>query len=224
MSDAVHKNNNDHPLGFHGEWHLMRVVDTVLQKVPHYIELGTNVGATLNYVMRNYPNISCYGCEVQPSLYEELEVNMKQFNVYLECARSFAFLPSVLEKFSTLANDGALIYMDDHCGKCPWDLPGNVKFVCANFSRGFLLIDDFVVPGMPRFVYGSYSGKKCSFHTVVQSIPEGLPYKVYYPNYQTKTSTFHPLVGWGLIHFDRDGCKELDAKLPITLRVSRGEA
>ena len=90
------------------------------------------------------------------------------------------------------------IWLDAHGGAYKWPLREEVSFFTRKIKTGYILIDDFKVPDLSCFGYDSYNGQVCSFDYIKEDINPDLQYHLEYPTYTERTSTFHPLRGWGL--------------------------
>ena len=65
--------------GFHGDQYLLQLVDRMIADCNYFIETGANVGSTLAYVARTYPNIRCFSCEPDKASFEEAVKNTSSF-------------------------------------------------------------------------------------------------------------------------------------------------
>lgn len=191
-----------HDVGFHGDLYLIDLVDYLIgQGVSNFIETGTNVATTLAYVAKKYPDISCISCEPDSKAYQYAIENTKDLtNVFIYNNLSQDFLTILSEKHQDIFDKINLIWLDAHGYGFEWPLKDEVKFFSQNMRNSFLLIDDFMVPHKNEFKYDFYKDQICSHKYIKNQIQ--VPYKLFYPNYTEKTSTHHPLVGWGLYIFD----------------------
>jgi len=55
------------PVGFHGDRHLLRLIDLLAARAHTFLETGSNVGSTLGYVARRFPALDCISCEPDPA-------------------------------------------------------------------------------------------------------------------------------------------------------------
>jgi hypothetical protein len=62
-------------VGFHGDLYLLELVDTIMNKCKYFVETGTNVGSTLTYVAKKYPEIQCFSCETDMAAFEHARQN-----------------------------------------------------------------------------------------------------------------------------------------------------
>lgn len=189
-------------LGFHGDAYLLRFVDLLLRDCECFIETGTNVGSTLAYVARTYPNVQCVSCEPDKEAFDEAKRHTEKLgNVSLFNMLSQDFIAMLKKDMPGLFGKKTVFWLDAHGYGFKWPLKDELRFITENFSSGCILIDDFKVPGLDCFKYDVYQDQICSFDFVRDSLDKRHGYRVYYPDYTDKTSPHHPLTGWGLIEF-----------------------
>jgi hypothetical protein len=192
-------------VGFHGDKHLLRLVDIIMQPVNSFIETGTNVGSTLIYMARTYPDAACYSCEPDLLAYREAVKNGRELSgVHIYNETSQMFFQRLEKEQSCLFEEAALFWLDAHGYGFKWPLREEVNFITTKFSSAYMLIDDFKVPGLSCFGFDSYKGQECSLEYIKSALNPERKYDVYYPAYTEKTSHFHSLRGWGLIMFGQD--------------------
>lgn len=189
-------------VGFHGDLHLMALVDILLSRSRYFIETGTNVGSTLKYVARKYPHIKCYSCEPDKRAYEFACRNTKEYrNVNLYNQASGEFIKEILTNNTEVDRGPTLFWLDAHGYGFDWPLRQEIDLITRNWKQALILIDDFYVPGLECFGYDKYEEQICSFDWIKESINPKLQYHLYYPQYTDRTSKHHPLRGWGLIEY-----------------------
>jgi hypothetical protein len=188
--------------GFHGDKYLLSVIDALVTQVDFFIETGTNIGITLNYVARTYPEVCCLSCEPNTTAF------LAARNRILDCTNASVFRETsqhFLERLQrigkSLFEKAALFWLDAHGHGFEWPLREEVAFITKNFKQGFILIDDFKVPNKKRFKFNAYKKQQCSFDFIKSAIHADFKFNLYYPKYTEHTSPFHPLVGWGLLQF-----------------------
>lgn len=188
--------------GFHGDQHLLKIVDFLMsQNVEVFIETGTNVGTTLAYVGKKHPKVNCYSCEPDLKAYSLAKQNSSAYpNINIFNLMSQDFIKKLKKEHSQLFNKKALFWLDAHSYGFDWPLKEEVNFVAKNFPNAYLMIDDFKVPNMPMFNYDRYKDQLCAHEFIVNELRQK-PYQLFYPGYTEKTSTHHPLQGWGLYVF-----------------------
>jgi hypothetical protein len=193
------------PVGFHGDLYLMKLVDSLIKNTNFFIETGTNVGSTLSYFARTYPNVQCFSCEPDLQAFEAALKNTKMLsnvNIYNETSQKF--LRRIKRHHSYLFKENVLFWLDAHGYGFKWPLKDEVRFITEQFHSAYILIDDFRVPGLDCFKWDAYKEQVCSFEYIKDSINNNIGYSLYYPAYTDHTSKHHPLTGWGLIEFGRD--------------------
>ncbi|MCG6893770.1 MAG: hypothetical protein LJE65_09205 [Desulfobacteraceae bacterium] len=206
MSKEVRARYVFYEVGFHGDRHLIQVVDSLIEHCSHFIETGTNVGSTLAYVASRYPNVACLSCEPDPEGFQRAERNVAPFpNAAVQPLSSGDFFTKLQQEQPDLFSHRILFWLDAHGHGFRWPLQEEIAFITEKFTSAYLLIDDFKVPGRPEFGFDTYEDQVCDFDHIRESIRPGLHYRLYYPNYTQRTSPHHGLRGWGLIAYgDKD--------------------
>jgi hypothetical protein len=201
------------PLGFHGDRYLLDVVSTLLGRADIFIETGTNVGSTLAYVAKTFPNLPCYSCEPDVEAYRRAIENTKDIsNVHLYNQLSQDFIKRIETKHSDFLTRQALFWLDAHGYGFQWPLKDEISFITRSFPSAYILIDDFQVPGVDIFGYDQYQDQICSYEGIKDAIKPGLKFNLYYPAYTEHTSPHHPLRGWGLIEYGHSDVLAIEAK------------
>lgn len=189
------------PLGFHGDKYLLDLIDKIVinYKVVNFIETGSHVGSTLDYFSNKYQNIKCFSCEPDNYSYNEVIKRIdSRINVKIYNTDSISYLNTLKKEQKQLFKEVNLFWLDAHGYGFKWPLKEEIEFITKNFKKDcFIFIDDFKNPYNTKFVFDSHENQECSYNYIKENI-NGI-HTVYYPNYTQKTSTFHPLVGWGLI-------------------------
>jgi len=204
-------------IGFHGDRYLIELVFAAAQRCSQFVETGANVGSSLCYLARNFPRLQCYSCEPDAAACAAARKNARELsNVKVAHEKSAEFLCG-LEK--TIATGRTLFWLDSHGYGFSWPLKEEIAFITRTAPGACVFIDDFKVPGQPQFLYDEYDGQVCGFDEIEGSFKPGLACHLVYPTYQEKTSTFHPLKGWGLIEFGFDLPPALPARLEGKTRV-----
>lgn len=196
-------------IGFHGDRYLLDLVDLLATKSTAFIETGTNVGSSLAYLARKHPNLPCFSCEPDKKAYQEALKNTRGLkNVGIENLPSQLFFQKLIQDRQLLTAT-CFFWLDAHGYGFEWPLKYEIETITSHFSRGYILIDDFKVPGKEMFLYDDYNGQECSFDFIRGSISSNVQINLYYPEYTIRTSVHHPLKGWGLLAFARDRTQEL---------------
>ncbi len=188
------------PLGFHGDNHLIAVVDyLVLEGVEFFIETGSNVGSTLSFFSGKYPHIQCFSCEPNDEAYQKAKQNTdNNSNVKVFNMLSQDFIKEIHDQYSFIYEKKTLFWLDAHGYGFSWPLKEEIAFITKYFKNAFILIDDFKVPDKNMFGYDLYRDQECSFNYIKNDLYDE-KFILYYPEYTEKTSSHHPLRGWGLI-------------------------
>ncbi|MEM6843552.1 MAG: hypothetical protein AAF632_15090 [Bacteroidota bacterium] len=186
-------------VGFHGDKHLLNLVDYLMQQeVRYFIETGSNVGTTLTYVANQYPSISCLSCEPDKTAFEHALINTKNFsNVTLFNLLSQDLIREIDKNRKELYGAKTMFWLDAHSYGFDWPLKDEIRFIARNFLNAYILIDDFKVPEYDCFGYDTYKDQVCA-HEFIKDDFGGVSYQLFYPAYTERTSYHHPLQGWGL--------------------------
>ena len=201
-------------VGFHGDKYLMELAGHLLKDANLFIETGTNVGTTLAYVARTFSNVRCISCEPDlPSFVEAVKHTNSLPNVFLFNESSQQFITNLPSRFGALLNGRAVFWLDAHGYGFEWPLREEVAFITSNFESAYILIDDFKVPELDMFGYDHYNDQTCSLEYIQEALDTKREYHLYYPAYTEKTSTHHPLKGWGLIHYGQNKPFQIPASL-----------
>lgn len=198
--DSEHRINIFTVAGFHGDHHLLRIVDDLAAKVGQFIETGTEAGSTVAYVARMYPHLVCFTCEADEGTLETARRNFQNaLNIHSEHALS-------QEWMRQLPVAPALFWLDAHSHGFGCPLGEEVQIALDKWPGGYILIDDFQVPGRPEFGFDWYVGSqhgeyKLTWDTIVEGVSDELKSRItaiHYPNY---TPPRIGARGWVLIQF-----------------------
>lgn len=192
-------------IGFHGDEYLLRLVEHIAGKTKVYVETGANVGSTLAYVARSYPWLRCLSCEPDRLAFEQASANAGKYgNVSLFSGTSQQLIEHLSTHESGIFSEPCFFWLDAHGYGFEWPLEEELEFITQRFKSGYILIDDFKVPGRDHFGYDVYEHQICSYDYVKDSLNPQKSYRLYYPTYEDRTSQHHPLRGWGLLVFGHD--------------------
>jgi len=207
-------------MGFHGDKYLIELVFASAMQCAQFIETGTNVGSSLHYIAKNFPQMACYSCEPDLEAFRFARDKTQSFaNVQVYHEPSPEFLFSLTDRNAGLSQRASLFWLDSHGYGFRWPLKEEVSFITRTFPRACVFIDDFKVPGQPQFSFDEYDGQVCGFDHIEASLKPGIPYRMIYPDYVEKTSPFHPLRGWILIEYGFASPLPIPASLDGKLRI-----
>jgi hypothetical protein len=207
-------------LGFHGDLYLISLVKLLLTQNDYFIETGTNVGSTLAFVAKTFPNIQCLSCEPDINAFKQASENISNHkNIELYNNSSQEFMELIANQKNWLFDKKVLFWLDAHGYGFTWPLKDEIAFITNNFKNACILVDDFKVPHLDCFKWDKFEGQECSFDYIKDSIKEDLHFSLYYPSYTDVTSKHHPLTGWGLILFGQN--EEIQIPLDLTNKISR---
>lgn len=188
--------------GFHGDLYLIELAKYLLKDTHLFIETGANVGTTLAFVAHNFQHVRCISCEPDlPSFIEAVKHTNTLPNVFIFNETSQQFIDNLHSRFGDLLNSRAVFWLDAHGHGFTWPLLEEVAFITKHFDSAYILIDDFKVPHLDVFNYDQYNGQICSIEYIKPALADDKEYSLYYPSYTERTSTYHPLKGWGFIHY-----------------------
>lgn len=187
-------------IGFHGDKYLLSLIDRLIRDCDYFIETGANVGSTLAFVARTFQHVKCLSCEPNKSAFDAAVKNTSKYpNVTIFNKTSQEFIDIIKHQKRDLFDKKILFWLDAHGYGFEWPLKKEIEFITVNFKNPYILIDDFMVPGFDCFKYDRYKEQVCSFDFIKNAINKEFEFSLYYPSYTDRTSTIHPLTGWGLM-------------------------
>ncbi len=205
------------PWGFHGDPHLLSLVDRLTPSVSSFIETGTEAGSTVAYIARMYPHLQCYTCEADPGTHDKAKENTSNIpNIHHACQGSREWLQAICPTLLTVNGDAidvrtighegpppgpALFWLDAHSHGFGCPLGIEVNTILSRWSSGYILMDDFQVPDRPDFGYDWYDTfGKVNWETISKDIE--------WTNCAPITQAFYPCYpaghgtrGWMLLVF-----------------------
>ena len=194
--------NPFHETGFHGDPYLTSFVFSALKRSEQFIETGASVGSTLIHVAEEFKGMPIYSCEPDKQTYRFVSAKAAGYkNVILLKKTSPEFLYTIEKDDPMLNKRDTVFWLDSHAMGFKWPLKDEVAFATSRFSKGYIFIDDFLVPGSPQFGYDRYDGQTCSFGYIEDSLDKAKEYRIYYPSYRNAPGLYDPLRGWVLIEF-----------------------
>lgn len=187
----------------HGDKTLKSLMDEIVQNwdATAFVETGTFVGDTAKYVALRYPNVKVFTCEINKRW-------LKLAKRFCEGISNIEFFQGQSPEFldglrDFLKGERPIFWLDAHWGDY-WPLVGETKLI-SSLPRYVIMIDDFEVPGRPRFHYDVYNGVKNS----LQLHSNVLGGRCYVPNYEPDPTCRNP-AGYG-VFFKGVECSKLDS-------------
>ena len=189
-------------LGFHSDYYLSRLMFHLLDQAETFIETGTSSGDSIVYVARNYPGYQCYSCDAkeQNIISSARRVAAgNHTNVELHVRKSPDFLYDLVRRSPDLATKRTVFWLDAHGHDFPCPLADEVAFITERFPAAAIAIDDFQVPGKPRFGFDTYKDAALTWDYIAPALAADTRYQVIRPDYELHTSLHHPPRGWIVI-------------------------
>ena len=188
--------------GFHGDAYLHQLVAHLAPRAAAFIETGCNVGSTARYVARTFPHLRVLSCEADEKSFAFASQRLAECpGATVRHVASPQFLHDLHREEPDLFQQRNLYWLDAHGYGFRWPLRDEVAFITTTAPGGYILIDDFEVPGQPQFHFDQSEDQVCSFATVAPQLNPRHPYQLVYPTYNDRTSGHHELTGVGLIVF-----------------------
>lgn len=190
-----------HESGFHGDAHLLSLLDRVLPDMTAYIETGANLGSTVRYVATRYPSLEVHACEPDAEAATRAEAHvfgLENAMIYDEPSPEFLYrLHETHPHFDASLN---AYFLDAHGHGFEWPLAKELAFV-TRLPHGVVIVDDCQVPGRPMFKYSAYAGQTCTLDYIRRAAQPRDDYTLVVPDYTDRTSPHHPLTGYALLAF-----------------------
>jgi glycosyltransferase involved in cell wall biosynthesis/GR25 family glycosyltransferase involved in LPS biosynthesis len=180
---------------FHGDDYFIKFVENAVNKSDTFIETGTFRAASSNYIATKYPDKQIYSCETHTPYYElskEYTRNLK--NINFSNTDSMTMLNTLVNQYN---KNTCTFFLDAHTHEYS-PLKDELEFIIKNFENYYIFIDDFMVPGKAQFNYNKLKNINYTLDNII-SVIDNKNLNIYFPNYDEKTSIYHPLVGWTLI-------------------------
>jgi predicted O-methyltransferase YrrM len=181
---------------FHGDKLYQQLVLTIITHfhASSFVETGTYLGETSEFVARTALPLPILTCEVRESFFRSAAKRLRKYpHVEVVEQSSVEFIWNAIEK--KLLGPMPLFYLDAHWYDY-WPLLDEVETITSHLSRCVMIIDDFQVPGREEFIYcvgggGSpeFSGRTtvddriCNFDLIRKSLGDLDEYSLLYPNY-----------------------------------------
>ena len=173
--------------GFHGDKFVASLAHSLLVQSKAFIESGAGYGATAKHVGENYPFLRVYSCEIDQEKAERAKRRCAPFpNVSIAHVESLRFFHELFNQEPLLKTVPSTFWLDAHSHSSGCPLLEEVRYLTSNLERGFIMIDDFKIPGRPQFAYERIGNKEISFDYIRTALAEGKKYNVVYPRYSKK--------------------------------------
>lgn len=183
-------------LGFHGDQGLLRVVSETLAGAAAFVETGSNVGITAEFVARHFPHLNVYSCEPTDAIEAAQRRCQGYSSVQLVRQGSPQFLYDLVAQHPELRELEVTFWLDAHAAGVPLPLADEIAFISKTFSRAHVFIDDCRVPGQAQFQFTAYPEATIEAPYIIQALDRNREVYVAWPKYRARSSRHHPLVGW----------------------------
>lgn len=167
-----------------------------------FVETGTLYGYTSAFVQRVFKS-PVFSCEINPTFQRINRANLFWLNqINLFRSDSVDFLKDVCHESKIGKNP--MFYLDAH-----WydymPLPDELAAIADQCERGIILIDDFLVPQEPKFLYDEYPDIRIDLELVDTHLrSRRKDISVYLPNYEPGLDPTGPGIGYAIILMGQD--------------------
>jgi hypothetical protein len=178
---VFHKSNNRYETPFHNDLFMMKIMIKCLENTEYFIETGLFFGYTSYFVAKNFSNINCYSCEINPDYFNIAKNNIgKLNNLIIELNKSPDALYNLNKYYNDLIfNKNVLFWLDAHWFSNP--LNDEIDYITKNFKKFTIFIDDFVIPYDNAFTNDGFT-----LESIIPNINNKEKIKIYMPSYDTK--------------------------------------
>ena len=178
------KSINEFKTPFHNDLFMMKIMINCLEKAQYFIETGIWLGYTSYFVAKNFKNINCYSCEVDPTFLEKANNNIGNLdNLKTELYNSPDALYQLNKHYGDIIfNDYTVFWVDAHWGnsRYPDPLKAEIDYITQNFKKFTIFIDDFVIPYDNTFTNDGFTIESIAMH-----IKNKDKIKIYMPCYNS---------------------------------------
>lgn len=164
------------------------------------IETGTYQGHTTLLLGELFPSRHIYSCELTNAHYLTAKKNTKNKpNITLFNLSSPQFLNKIIH--TNLIGELPLFFLDAHWLD-HWPLEKELSIITSRLKTAIIIIDDFKVPGHPRFAYDTYDENACAVDLLKKSLNKKNKYTLLLPKYHHKDAykKFIPHNAWLVGH------------------------
>lgn len=174
--------------GFHCDRNLIRLADHLLESSKAFIETGSYIGFTTYHVGRCHQEVRVFSCDVDPAAVKMARQRCHaNRNTRIDEAGSPDFLYRLFETQPDLASSCSTFWLDAHWGD-DWILDKEIAFITQTIDTGFIMIDDFKIPGRPEFRFDSYGGTDCDLDLIRPALAGDKDYSLVTPVYDLASS------------------------------------
>ena len=169
---------------FHNDQFMMKIMINCLKNAQYFIETGLYLGYTSYFVAKNFINIKCYSCEINPEFYNIALNNIENLNnLKTELIKSPEALYNLNNIYdNNIFTDYIIFWIDAHWYiDCP--LNSEINYITSNFKKFTIFIDDFLIPYDKTFTNDGFT-----IENIIPNINNKDKLKVYMPCYD---STHH---------------------------------
>ena len=179
---------------FNGNVRRTKIVQALLERggCTHFVETGTSHAATAIAAHRLF-GLPLHTCEINPKDYRVSKLMTAGLsNMTLYNADCIGFLRSLAAK-DEIKKGVPFFYLDAHEGELDsTSLPLEEEIRnLLSLDSFVVLIDDFIVPGEPGYVHGSYGGRNVELDLIRRVLAEGGIETCYFPGYAPEDETGH---------------------------------
>lgn len=173
--------NNSYKTPFHNDLFMMKIMINCLEKTEYFIETGLYLGHTSYFVAKNFSNINCYSCEINPDFFNIAKKNIGNLNnLKIELNKSPDALYNLNKYYGDVIFDKYVIFwIDAHWYSNP--LNDEINYITQNFNKFTIFIDDFVIPYDNRFTNDGFT-----IESIIPNIKNKEKLKIYMPSYDSK--------------------------------------
>ena len=162
-----------------------------------FVETGTFYGHTSAYVRKTFKT-SVYTSEINTTHYFVSKLNLIWFaGIISTLSNSSEFVANICNK-GTLG-DNPMFYLDAHFYE-HMPLPDELLNIGNLCEKAIIVIDDFLIPSQPEFLYDEYPGIRIDLELVETTLSQiRKDIDVYLPNYDPRLDPTGKGIGFAVI-------------------------
>ena len=186
---SKYKAHKEEKFAFHGDIELKKTVILLSIATTEFIETGTYLGHSTDYIASLFPTKKIYTCEVNTEYFNKAKDNLSIYNnVNLSNLPSPTFLKGLFSK--NKVNEKSLFFLDAHW-ELPWPLKDELSVISNSIKKAVIIIDDFKIKGLLRFGYDAYENQECCLDYIKQYLSNLNNYDILYPAYKQNQAFDH---------------------------------